>query len=200
MALDRSSSYASTSETTLHNAPSSSSTSTGWSNSSTQHDAAPITLPTIFPTPALRSTRLGDAAIPAAITHTTPSRCQFCPGIFSARGLIRHTASVHNYRCERGCEDKAFLSRRDRDRHYSTSRHRHQAGDNLPPAGFQCGCGKSNHRKDKHQLHLQNCRVPPHGCFRCIRCNHDAVSREEHLVHLRTCELKRGRKPQKTMK
>ncbi|KAK7943583.1 uncharacterized protein PG986_012696 [Apiospora aurea] len=135
----------------------------------------------------------------AALEYELPITCRYCERLFAPQSMPRHLVSKHSFDCERGCENQAFETKRDLERHYKTLKHRASSGNshngaaNAGGAGYQCACGKPDFRKDLHKRHVQKCKKTGRGTFHCGRCDHHVGSRGLHEAHLAACLRQRGR-------
>jgi len=105
-----------------------------------------------------------------------------------------HVDERHGFPCERGCANLGFQSSRDRERHYGTQAHRAQAHSVSQPR-WTCGCGKVDHRRDKHLVHLTSCtsNSVSYICGLCGRS--EPLDKRRHYQHVVDCKKRRGRKP-----
>ena len=125
------------------------------------------------------------------ISRLQSHRCTICDERFGTlRGLDRHLASHEaKYRCEvAGCHE-AFTTKRSRDRHYETQKHKDDRFFGPSAQTYRCRCGKSDSRSRKynHLRHVNSCNSDATMLYQCFCGAHTAASKRDYVSHVRDC-------------
>lgn len=106
---------------------------------------------------------------------------------------------VRRFRCELGCSDRAFPSRRELERHQNSRQHRPTLYSSfLPGNSLQCACGIVLKRRDNYKRHVKKCDRAVVCSFRCDR-GHTGDDKDAWLAHLDSpvCKPRRGAPPRR---
>ncbi|KAH8736089.1 hypothetical protein BGZ61DRAFT_472454 [Ilyonectria robusta] len=108
-------------------------------------------------------------------------------------------ASMRQFRCELGCSDRAFPSRRELERHHNSRQHRPTLYNTfLPGNSLQSACGIVLKRRDNYKRHVKKCDRAIVCSFRCDR-GHTGDDKDAWLAHLDSpvCKPRRGAPPRR---